>query len=54
MTDEMIVALAKKGGVVQINFNCGFLQERRPTGGTRHGNRCAPRSPMWWSISITR
>src|SRR5882724_7776805 len=25
MTDEMIVALAKKGGVVQINFNCGFL-----------------------------
>ncbi len=26
MTDEMIVALAKKGGVVQINFNCGFLK----------------------------
>ena len=26
MTDEMIVALAKKGGVVQINFNCGFLR----------------------------
>jgi len=25
MTDEMIVALAKKGGVVQVNFNCGFL-----------------------------
>ena len=25
MTDEMIVALAKKGGVIQINFNCGFL-----------------------------
>src|SRR5258708_8282116 len=25
MADEMIVALAKKGGVVQINFNCGFL-----------------------------
>ena len=25
MTDEMIVALAKKGGVVQINFSCGFL-----------------------------
>src|SRR5260221_2023963 len=25
MTDEMIIALAKKGGVVQINFNCGFL-----------------------------
>src|SRR5258706_7303631 len=25
MTDEMIVALAKKGGVVQINFSCEFL-----------------------------
>ena len=28
MTDEMIEALAKKGGVVQINFNCGFLSQR--------------------------
>jgi membrane dipeptidase len=27
MTDEMIVALAKKGGVVQINFNCGFISQ---------------------------
>ncbi len=26
MTDEMIAALAKKGGVAQINFNCGFLK----------------------------
>ena len=26
MTDEMIVALAKKGGVIQINFSCGFLK----------------------------
>jgi len=25
MTDEMIAALAKKGGVVQINFSCEFL-----------------------------
>jgi membrane dipeptidase len=25
MTDEMIVALAKKGGVIQINFNCSYL-----------------------------
>ncbi len=30
MTDEMIVALAKKGGVVQINFNCGFLTTAKP------------------------
>jgi membrane dipeptidase len=28
MTDEMIVALAKKGGVVQVNFNCGFLSQK--------------------------
>jgi membrane dipeptidase len=26
MTDEMIVAMAKKDGVIQINFNCGFLK----------------------------
>ncbi len=25
MTDEMIVALAKKGGIIDINFSCGFL-----------------------------
>jgi len=28
MTDEMIAALAKKGGVIDINFNCGFLSQR--------------------------
>jgi membrane dipeptidase len=28
MTDEMIAALAKKGGVVDVNFNCGFLSQR--------------------------
>ncbi len=28
MTDEMIVALAKKGGVVQINFGCQFLSQK--------------------------
>src|ERR1051325_11174711 len=27
MTDEMIVALAKKGGVVQVNFYCGFISQ---------------------------
>jgi len=25
MTDEMISAMAKKGGVIQINFDCGYL-----------------------------
>jgi membrane dipeptidase len=25
MTDEMIAAMAKKGGVIQINFDCGYL-----------------------------
>jgi membrane dipeptidase len=27
MTDEMIAALAKKRGLIQINFNCGFLRK---------------------------
>jgi membrane dipeptidase len=30
MTDEMIVALAKKGGVVQVNFFCNFLTTAKP------------------------
>lgn len=29
MTDEMIRALVKKGGVIQINFNAGFLTLRK-------------------------
>jgi membrane dipeptidase len=33
MTDEMIVALGKKGGVIQINFNCGFLSEKSAAAG---------------------
>ena len=28
MTDEMIEAVARKGGVVQINFSCDFLSQR--------------------------
>jgi membrane dipeptidase len=35
MTDEMIVALAKKGGVVQVNFNCGFLSEASAAAGKK-------------------
>jgi membrane dipeptidase len=27
MTDQMIAAMAKKGGVIQINFSCGFLKK---------------------------
>ena len=27
MTDDMIKAMAKKGGVIQINFSCGFLRK---------------------------
>src|SRR5260370_29400683 len=30
MTDEMIVALAKRGGVVQVNFYCNFLNTQKP------------------------
>jgi membrane dipeptidase len=28
MTDEMIVAMAKKGGVIQINFSSAFLSQK--------------------------
>ncbi|SRR5579884_2351137 len=28
MTDEMIVALARKGGVIDVNFNCGFVSQK--------------------------
>src|SRR5262249_18526625 len=28
MTDDMIRALAKKGGVIQINFGCDFLSQK--------------------------
>jgi membrane dipeptidase len=28
MTDEMIIALGKKGGVVQVNFSCDFLSQK--------------------------
>jgi membrane dipeptidase len=28
MTDDMIVALAKKGGVIQVNFYCGFISQK--------------------------
>ena len=30
MTDQMIVDLAQKGGVVQVNFYCNFLNTARP------------------------
>ncbi len=30
MTDEMIVALAKKGGVIQVNFYCNYLSTQKP------------------------
>ena len=27
MTDDMLKAIAAKGGIVQVNFNCGFIDE---------------------------
>jgi membrane dipeptidase len=33
MTDEMIIALAKKGGVVQVNFYCEFLSQKAADAG---------------------
>jgi membrane dipeptidase len=32
MTDDMIVALAKKGGVIQISFNCSFVSQKSADG----------------------
>jgi membrane dipeptidase len=28
MTDDMLVALARNGGVAQVNFNCGFVSQK--------------------------
>jgi membrane dipeptidase len=43
MTDEMIVAMAKKGGVVQINFDCGYLN---PDAATAEAARMQKLRPM--------
>jgi membrane dipeptidase len=31
MTDDMLVALARNGGVAQVNFNCGFISDQYNT-----------------------
>jgi len=31
MTDDMLVALARNGGVAQVNFNCGFISDEYST-----------------------
>ena len=48
MTDEMIVALGKKGGVVQINFSCDFLSQAvaDANAGGRGGQNAALRERM--------
>jgi membrane dipeptidase len=43
MTDEMIVALAKKGGVIQVNFNCGFVSQRFRNAAAAEGPRLEAR-----------
>jgi membrane dipeptidase len=32
MTDDMLVALARNGGVAQVNFNCGFISDEYNAG----------------------
>jgi membrane dipeptidase len=39
MTDDMIRALAKKGGVIHINFACDFLNERVRTDSTEEKSK---------------
>jgi membrane dipeptidase len=43
MTDQMIAAMAKKGGVIQINFSCGFLKAGAGAAGS---NGAAPRATL--------
>lgn len=43
MTDEMLAALGKKDGVVQINFNCGFLSEKSAAADAAMGSNMAKR-----------
>jgi membrane dipeptidase len=42
MTDEMIVALGKRGGVVQINFDCGYLNPDAAAAGAAQTAKLAP------------
>jgi membrane dipeptidase len=42
MTDDMIVALAKKGGVIQINFDCGYLNPEAAAAETAETAALAP------------
>ena len=42
MTDAMIVALAKKGGVIQINFSCGFLNPKVAAAEAAQTEKLAP------------
>ena len=61
MTDEMIVAMAKKGGVIQINFYSAFLSQRSADMDrleTAKSGKTNPRyhRPLWrmqWPTSVT-
>jgi membrane dipeptidase len=44
MTDEMIAALAKKGGVVDVNINCGFISQKSADAEAR--NQKPPRATL--------
>ena len=47
MTDQMITAMAKKGGVIQINFSCGFLKKGSGAAGSTGGSTGAvPRATV--------
>jgi membrane dipeptidase len=46
MTDEMIKALAAKGGVIQINFNCGFLSQK-----AADADKSSPMRDKWQQIA---
>jgi membrane dipeptidase len=43
MTDDMIRALAKNGGVVQINFGCEFLSQKSANASPYFGGKALPK-----------
>lgn len=55
LTDDMLRAVAKNGGVVQVNFNCGFIDQNYLDAYTKWNNaRIAQGKPdMTYSTEVT-
>jgi microsomal dipeptidase-like Zn-dependent dipeptidase len=53
MTDDMLRALAKNGGVVMINYHAAFLSEEFALVG-KEERHATPMSAMSWKAAATR